>query len=112
MANGWFQWYQVQDGDTLGGIALWWYGNGTEPYWRRLWLANRDRVSDPNQIWAGQWIRLPWWGFWCHIISGDTLWQLAEWVYGDGNQWEQIHDANPWIRDPDRIESGWWIWIP
>ncbi len=31
MPNGWFTWYQVKDGDTLSGIALYWFGNGTEP---------------------------------------------------------------------------------
>jgi nucleoid-associated protein YgaU len=113
MANGWFQWYQVKDGDNLSDIALWWYGNGSEPYWRRIWLASRDVIPNPDEIFPGQWIRLPWWSFWCHIIGGDTLFQLCEWVYGDGNAYWIILQANPGkISDPDQIFPSMWLWFP
>jgi nucleoid-associated protein YgaU len=46
------------------------------------------------------------------VKEGDTLWQIAQEVYGDGNRWRQIRDANLWILDPDRIQAGWWIQIP
>jgi nucleoid-associated protein YgaU len=112
MANDLFQWYQVQPGDTLSGIALWWYGNGNEPYWRRIWLASRHVIgSDPDQIQPGMWIRLPYWGFWCHIVEGDTLFQLAEWLYGEGNAYWIIAQANPGI-DPDNIFPSMWVWCP
>jgi hypothetical protein len=41
------------------------------------------------------------------VKEGDTLWQIAQEVYGDGNRWRQIRDANLWILDPDRIQAGW-----
>jgi nucleoid-associated protein YgaU len=114
MPNGWFSWYQVKEGDTLSGIALYWFGNGNEPYWRRIWLANRQVIGeDPNQIFPGQQLKLPSnFSIQYHIEDGDTLWQLAEWVYGDGNRWPTIHQANQWIQDPDQIQASWWITIP
>jgi nucleoid-associated protein YgaU len=112
MSHNWFRWYHVESGDTLGGIALWWYGNGNEPYWRRIWLANRHVIgSDPDQIQQSMWLRLPFWGFWCHIEEGDTLFQLAEWLYGEGNAFWIIAQANPGI-DPDNIFPSMWVWCP
>jgi nucleoid-associated protein YgaU len=109
----WFQLYHVEPGDTLSGIALWWFGSSEERFWRRIWLANRRTIGpNPNLIRSSQWLRLPFSGFNYHVERGDTLSQLAQWVYGDGNQWERIHDANPWIQDPDQIQRSWWIWIP
>jgi nucleoid-associated protein YgaU len=109
----WFQWYHVEQGDTLSEIALWWYGRPAERWWRRIWLANRRVIGeDPNRIRESQWLKLPYLGFSYHVERGDTLSQLAQWVYGDVNRWRQIHDANPWIRDPDQIQASWWIWIP
>jgi nucleoid-associated protein YgaU len=104
----------VVEGDTLSDIALWWFGNGEERYWRRIWLANRGVIGeDPNVIFAGQWLRLPLHHvIQYHIVGGDTLWQLAEWVYGDGNAYWVIVNANPWIPDPNNIQPSWWIWIP
>jgi nucleoid-associated protein YgaU len=94
-------------------MALWWYGNGSEPYWRRIWLANRRVIGDPDQLFPGQWLNLPFWGFWYNIEQGDTLLQLAEWVYGDGNVYWTILQANPVsIQDPDQVFPNQWIWIP
>ena len=110
----WFRWYHVAPGDTLSGIALWWFGSGDEPYWRRIWLANRPVIGEnPDDIQAGDWYKLPLHhGIWYHIEDGDTLSQLAAWVYGDGDLWWIIHQANQWIPDPNDIRVSWWIWIP
>jgi nucleoid-associated protein YgaU len=111
--SDWFQWYVIKRRDTLSEIALWWFGRPQERWWRRIWLANRRTIGEnPNQIEAGDWLKLPYLGFSYHIESGDTLSQLAEWVYGNEDRWPRIHDANPWIRDPDDIQASWWIWIP
>jgi nucleoid-associated protein YgaU len=113
MAHTWFQWYQVQQGDTLSGIALYWYGNEDEIYWRRIWLANRQVIGDdPNDIQQWQWFRLPYWGFWYFIVGGDTLAQIAEWVYGDQNAYWIIVNANPQITDPNDIQANTWLWVP
>jgi len=44
--------YQVQYGDTLSGIA-WRFGTD---YWT---LAQYNGISNPNWIYAGQWLRVP-----------------------------------------------------
>jgi LysM repeat protein len=49
--------YTVQDGDTLYGIALRYYGNGQD--WPKLWSANRSKISNPNLIYAGQVLTIP-----------------------------------------------------
>jgi uncharacterized protein YjbI with pentapeptide repeats len=47
-----------------------------------------------------------------HLVQEDTLWKIADKKYNNGNKWPRIHQANDWILDPDRIQAGWWIWIP
>jgi nucleoid-associated protein YgaU len=114
MSNSWYEWYQVVSGDTASSIAFRWFGNGEERYWRRIWLANRPVIGeDPYRLFPGQWLKLPSY----HVIlyqieQGDTLFQLAEWVYNDGQAYLFIHQANPWMGDPDMIQVGWWIKIP
>jgi LysM repeat protein len=49
--------YTVQAGDTLYGIALRYYGHGR--YWHGLYKANKDKISDPNLIFAGQVLTIP-----------------------------------------------------
>jgi hypothetical protein len=46
------------------------------------------------------------------VEQEDTLWGIADKKYGDGNKWPTLLKANDWILDPDRIQAGWWIWIP
>ena len=109
----WFQWYRVERGDTLSKIAEGWYGRADERWWRRIWLANRKTIGeDPNRIRTNQQLKLPYLGFSYHVEEGDTLSQLAQWAYNDGNKWYRIHDGNPGIEDPDEIQGGSQIWIP
>jgi nucleoid-associated protein YgaU len=111
-SHSWFQWYHVEEGDTLAEIAQFWYGSQAEMYWRRIWLANRRTIGEnPNLIRPSMWLKLPYWRFRYHIVQGDTLYQLAAWVYGDGDSWPYIWQANPWIQNPNQIQASWWIWI-
>ncbi len=113
MPHTWFQWYQVQDGDSLWEIAQNWWGTADEYKVNRIWLTNRQVIGeDPSLIYAGQWLRLPYWSFYYRIQQNDTLAQLAQWVYGDQNLYWLIHQANPWIQDPNQIQVGWYIHIP
>jgi hypothetical protein len=47
----------VVPGDTLTGIALEAYGDASE--YLRIFVANRNQVSDPNLIFPGQQLRVP-----------------------------------------------------
>jgi nucleoid-associated protein YgaU len=111
-SHNWFQWYHVVEGDTLSEIALWWFGSGEESAWRRIWLPNRRTVRDPNQIRPSMWLKLPYQEFRYHIEQGDTLSQLAQWLYYDPNAWPIIWNRNPWIPNPNVIQRSWWIWVP
>jgi nucleoid-associated protein YgaU len=54
------------------------------------------------------------------VVKGDTLWDLAERYYGDGNQCVRIFHENERVRQPDggrlrninRILPGWILTIP
>ena len=45
------------------------------------------------------------------VQYGDTLWDIADWIYGDGSQYPRIAKASG-ITDPDRIEPGETLTIP
>jgi nucleoid-associated protein YgaU len=49
--------YTVQAGDTLSKISKQFYGNANE--YMRIFEANRDVLSDPNKISAGQTLKIP-----------------------------------------------------
>lgn len=52
-----FMTYVVQAGDSLSAIAKKFYGDANR--WTEIWEANKDKVSDPNQISVGQELRIP-----------------------------------------------------
>ncbi len=45
------------------------------------------------------------------VVSGDTLWAIAEQFYGDGNKYQVIADASG-ISNPDLIQPGQVLTIP
>jgi 5'-nucleotidase len=45
------------------------------------------------------------------IVAGDTLWDIAESVYGDGTKWRRIAEANPGVV-PRRLLVGNALTIP
>lgn len=45
------------------------------------------------------------------VAPGDSLWAIAERVYGDGNQYQRIADANG-IANPDLIQPGQVLTLP
>jgi len=46
------QTYTVKPGDSLSKISQQFYGSGSE--YMKIFEANRDQLSDPNKIKAGQ----------------------------------------------------------
>ncbi|MCC6859555.1 MAG: LysM peptidoglycan-binding domain-containing protein [Bryobacterales bacterium] len=51
------QTYTVQPGDTLSKIAKHFYGNANA--YMKIFEENRDQLSDPDKIRAGQVLRIP-----------------------------------------------------
>lgn len=54
---GGFTTHHVVNGDTLSAIADSSYGDGG--LWPRVFIANRDRIDDPDVIRVGQVLRIP-----------------------------------------------------
>jgi nucleoid-associated protein YgaU len=112
--------YIVKSGDTLGGIALHFYGNGTQPFWRRIYNANQAVIGpDPDSIQPGQPLVIPFPATLpvdYVVKQGDTLSGIALHVYGNGTEpfWRKIYDANQAEigDDPDHIEPGEELTIP
>jgi hypothetical protein len=47
------------------------------------------------------------------VVSGDTLWKIAERMYGNGSQYMKIFEANTGVVEhPDRIFPGQKLVIP
>lgn len=47
------------------------------------------------------------------VKKGDTLWAIAEKIYGDGSKFKKIFEANrPMLSDPDKIYPGQTLRIP
>ena len=51
------EFYEIQKGDTLSGIAKRYYGNAMQ--YTRIFEANRQVIEDPDKIYPGQKIRIP-----------------------------------------------------
>lgn len=51
------QYYVIEKGDTLSGIAKRYYGNAME--YPKIFEANREVIKDPDLIFPGQKIRIP-----------------------------------------------------
>jgi nucleoid-associated protein YgaU len=51
------QTYTVKSGDTLSKISQQFYGSSSE--YMRIFYANRDKLSDPDKIQAGQQLIIP-----------------------------------------------------
>jgi len=56
-AAGGMQTYTVQAGDSLSKISRQFYGNANE--YMKIFEANRDQLTDPNQIKPGQTLKIP-----------------------------------------------------
>ena len=51
------QTYTVVGGDNLSKIAKKFYGNSSE--WRKIFEANKDRISNPDMIQPGWALKIP-----------------------------------------------------
>lgn len=114
--------YTVQESDTLWSIAEAEYGDGHR--WQDIAQANN--LAQPNILITGTSLDLP---RLADIVpdelapteapdtytvqQGDYLWSIAESVYGDGFQWQEIWQANQdTITNPQIIAPGTVLTLP
>jgi nucleoid-associated protein YgaU len=105
----------VQPGDSLWKLAEQNLGHGLR--WRDLLAANPG-ILDPNHIVAGAQLYLPAtvtpFGVATKftVRPGDTLWTIAQAQFGRASAWSCIAQANPAIRDANRIYPGQSLTLP
>lgn len=117
--------YTIEKGDTLFDIAAKYLGDGNK--WPEIYDLNKDKISNPDQIYPGEQITIP--GEPPHqypvpeitdspvsgkryrVKSGDTLWAIATAAYGNGEDYKRIAEANH-IANPNLINVGEVLSIP
>ncbi len=108
--------YAVEAGDTLWSIAQEAYNNSAD--WQKIYDANKGTIGpDPNSLTAGTVLYIP--QLQGHTITytvkaGDTLWSIAQYLYGNGESWQKIYDANKQVigPDPNNLQAGMVLHIP
>ncbi len=100
--------YTIEAGDSLWKIAEDAYGDGYA--WTKIYEQNKETIGDnPSMLVKGMKISLPKLEpaepVEYTIQKGDTMWDVAQDLCGDGFQWQQIATANE-IQNPRLIEPG------
>jgi nucleoid-associated protein YgaU len=112
--------YTVRQGDTLWGISR--RLTGDPENWPVLLERNNAAyeigvgetfIENPDRIYPGQRIFAPVSDgagrsvLEYHVLRGESLWRIAERIYGDPLLWRQIYaDNRATITDPDLIYPG------
>lgn len=88
--------YTVVAGDHLWNISERFYGTGSN--WTLI--AAQNRLANPDIIHSGNEFTIPKTDAKIAsnethtVVKGDTLWDIADTVYGSGFEWTKIRDAN------------------
>lgn len=108
--------WTVRKGESLYTIAGYDVIYDDPLKWRRIWRANRDKISDPRLINADQVLAIPRGLPETHtVVQGEDLAKIAGYweIYGDQAQWPVIYEANrDQMEDPDLIFPGQILRIP
>lgn len=93
--------YKVAVNDSLSKISEKLYGS--QEYWPML--AQVNNIVNPNKIFVDAQLKIPakadidkmkadMTATTYQVQQGDTLFTIAQKVYGDGSQWQKLHRAN------------------
>lgn len=95
--------YKVIKGDCLWVIAKIEKVYGDPYKWKKIYLANKDKIKDPDLIYPDQVFDIPRAVIGAgprpteyEVVPGDCLWKIAglDKIYGDPYQWPKIYKAN------------------
>ncbi len=102
--------YILKPGDSLWKIAQTVYGSGYE--WSKVYTENKDKISNPNLVYAGVQITLPKIEAAAAatpqtytVVAGDNLWNIGVKLCGSGFVWTQIAADNS-LANPRLIHPG------
>lgn len=115
---------EVHKGDSLWSIAERHLGAGER--WREIAelndgrrMAEGERFAEAHTIQPGWTLLIPepdlpkQGGQVANVERGDTLWEIADRAYGDGETWPRIYQSNrAQIVDPDLIYPGQELRVP
>ena len=109
----------VRTGDSLWKISKQYLGGGSR--WQELVAANPG-VKVPARVLPGTVLKLPAAvgktvttenpSSQMKIQKGDSLWKIALRLYGSGNSWTCLAQANPGLRDANEIFAGQTLLVP
>lgn len=100
--------YVVQENNSLSKIAEQVYGG--QEFWPAL--AQVNNIVNPDVIWVGSTLKLPakeelegqkalLSQTTYQVQAGETLFTIAQKIYGDGSKWPVLHRANGSLRLPN-----------
>ncbi len=106
--------YKVIEDDWLSKISGMnkVYHDGSK--WPMIYEANKDRIKNPNLIYPGWVLLIPYLDNYS-VIPGDCLWLIASHlsIYSNSKRWPEIYEANKdKIKDPDLIYTKQEFVIP
>jgi nucleoid-associated protein YgaU len=105
----------VQPGQSLWQIAHAHYGSGID--FLAIYRANRGHIARAGVIHAGQTLILPAMSpepgpsTRVMVRPGQSLWQISQEAYGEGDAWRAIYRSNP-IAFPSRVYPGAILTLP
>jgi nucleoid-associated protein YgaU len=107
----------IQSGDSLWKLARHYLGRGSR--WQE-WLNSNPALLDPKVIRPGMTLLVPRTTpltlarppSSVSIRTGESLWKIAQALFGSGTEWPCLARANPGLRDAHHIYAGQSLAIP
>ena len=110
--------HKVERGDSWWKLAEMYLGNGAR--WRELRGMNAAGTNRPELLLLGSTVLVP-----AEVVGrgrpvgksvtvqkGDTLWRMAREHLGRGAAWKCLMEANPELREPERLRIGQRVLLP